>query len=188
MVPHPRPSRARGRAAAGPSQRDRWALDVGLVEGGAQLAWFSRWNAAEFTARVYGGCEPGEFDLATQWFGWMNVLDDRLESTPLADLPAQLGPLTDVFTASAVASQRHPGTALSGALADLWERTRTRMSASWQARMAYLWDQCAEGFAWEARNRLSRRPPSLADYLARRADAGGAQFCLALAEACTGMS
>jgi hypothetical protein len=158
-----------------------WAGQVGLVEDDLQLAWYSRWNAAEFTARVYGRCDPDSFDLATQWFGWMNVLDDRLESTPLADLPAQLGPLADVF-GGAIGRPRKPATSLSGALADLWERTRGPMSPAWQARMAYLWDQCAEGFLWEARNRILGRPPGLADYMARRVDAGGAQFCLALAE------
>jgi hypothetical protein len=157
-----------------------WAADVGLVEDDVQLAWYSRWNAAEFTARVYGRCGPDDFDLATQWFGWMNVLDDRLESTPLEDLPAQLDPLTAVFRGTA---DRGPRTSLSRALANLWERTRELMSPAWRARMAYLWSQCADGFGWEARNRLSGRPPSLDDYMARRVEAGGAQFCLALTEA-----
>jgi hypothetical protein len=161
-----------------------WAADVGLVQDDGQLAWYSRWNAAEFTARVYSRCEPDEFDLATQWFGWMNVLDDRLESTPLEDLPAQLAPLTDIFSGTRDRHLTRPQrrTPLSGALADLWERTRGHMSPAWQGRMAYLWNQCAEGFLWEARNRLIGSPPSLADYMARRVEAGGAQFCLALAE------
>lgn len=154
-----------------------WAVDVGLVAPGPELEWYSRWNPAEFTTRVYGRCENEAFDLATQWFGWMNVLDDRLESLPLTDLPAQLQPLDAVFR-----DGHDDRTPLSAALSDLWARTRTGMSPGWRQRMAYLWGQCSNGFLWEARNRATGRPPPLPDYMARRPAAGGAEFCLSLVE------
>ncbi|MCC2280861.1 terpene synthase family protein [Streptomyces sp. ET3-23] len=161
-----------------------WAEAVGLATPGPELSWYSQWNAAEFAARVFTRCTGEDFALATQWFGWMNVLDDRLETTSLEGLPSQLAPLDMIFESDGAHSNgaHLSATPLSKALADLWARTQPRMSSAWRARMAYLWQQCSQGFLWEARNRLTGHPPRLADYMTRRVAAGGAEFCLALTE------
>jgi hypothetical protein len=157
-----------------------WAQRIGLLRNQNERAWAAAWNVAEFAGRVYGEAE--NLCLAAEWILWMDIFDDAVESLAAEQIPQKVAPLTRILCSDNPIETPADAEPLVGALADLWMRTMVGMSPAWRARIAHAWQCCANGMSWEAANRATHRAPTLHDYIASRASAGGTYFALALTE------
>lgn len=174
------------RSADGPrrqrAQADaiKWAETTALVRSEVERSWAAAWNVAEFTARVYGDTE--DLSLATEWFIWMNLVDEITESFSSENILAELEPVINILRHDDPDGAGVASRPLVAAFADLWQRTRPGMSPAWRARVAHAWKAFVDATPWEQANRAAVKAPTVDAYLANRATAGGTYVALLLTE------
>ncbi|MEV4508716.1 hypothetical protein AB0K00_07125 [Dactylosporangium sp. NPDC049525] len=165
-----------------------WATRHGLLDRPGARAAFARARFANLMARTYPDADPAELQLATAWLISVFALDDHLER---AGDPAATRHLVDEVLDLLTHHDRgthEPDTHESDthepdmhepdmheppkghlrALAEVWRRTRPRVSPAWRARFIGHVGDYLEATVWEAGNRAANRPPPLAEYRTMR--------------------
>lgn len=127
-------------------------------------------------SRAYPDSDETELVLVTDWISCMLVLDDQFDETHLGRAPERLQRVCDEvlgwLPADGSAPDHSPAPveaslsdAFRPAYADLWRRTAAYTSSTWRARFAAHIGAFFDTCVWEARNRLTGRVPSLAEYI-----------------------
>lgn len=144
-----------------------WATRHGLLDRPGARAAFARAKFANLMARTYPDADPADLQLATAWLISVFALDDRLER---AGGPAKTRQLVDqVMDLLSDDREAHdPPKGHLRALAEVWRRTRPRVSPAWRARFTAHVGDYLDATVWEAGNRVANRPPSLAEYRTMR--------------------
>ncbi|AYN39408.1 hypothetical protein D9753_11340 [Streptomyces dangxiongensis] len=151
----------------------------GLVPDQASRDHHARSLLGTLMSRAYPDSGERELALVTDWISCMLVLDDQFDETQLGQDPDRLRRVCDEvlgwLPADGTVPERPPAPVEASlsrvfrpAYADLWRRTAPYTSATWRARFAghigAFFDTCV----WEARNRLTGRVPSVAEYIDHR--------------------
>ncbi len=148
-----------------------WATRHGLLDRPGARAAFARARFANLMARTYPDAGPADLQLATAWLISVFALDDRLER---AGGPAATRHLVDQVVellgddGDEARDASEPPKGHLRALAEVWRRTRPRVSPAWQARFTAHVGDYLEATVWEAGNRAANRPPPLAEYRTMR--------------------
>ncbi len=166
-----------------------WGLALGLLEGDDARRCFDAAKFARLTARAYPRSAPVELALVAEWNLWLFVHDDGCDAASsgrdpeaLLDLYRELGGILRGATARADAA------APVRAFAEVVPRILEPATAAWRARFVAVVDDYFAACLWEARNRASRRVPTLAEYIGRRRDTGAVRTSIAMIERCEGIA
>lgn len=130
-------------------------------------------------SRAYPDSAEKELALVTDWISCMLVLDDQFDETALGQDPDRLRRVCDevlswlppdgtVPTHPPAPEAASLSRVFRPAYADLWSRTASCTSDTWRTRFATHIGAFFDTCVWEARNRLTGRVPSLAEYVDHR--------------------
>lgn len=144
-----------------------WATRHGLLDRPGARAAFARARFANLMARTYPDAAAADLQLSTAWLITVFALDDRLER---AGAPAATRRLVEEVTSLLEddTDQHEPPKGHLRALAEVWRRTRARVSPAWRERFVGHVGDYLEATVWEAGNRAANRPPPLAEYRTMR--------------------
>lgn len=166
-----------------------WGIATGLLDGDEARRRFDAARFARLTARAYPRAGPAELVLVAEWNLWLFVHDDGCDAgasgrdpDALAGTYHRLGAVLRGGAADVDAG------APARALAELVPRIVGPGPAAWRARFVAAVDDYFAACVWEARNRASRRVPTLAEYIRMRRDTGAVRTSIAMIERCEGIA
>ncbi|MDX3771196.1 MULTISPECIES: terpene synthase family protein [unclassified Streptomyces] len=155
-----------------------WLRRYNLLDSETALTRFTSARFADLTGRTHWQASFDDLALVTDWLGWLFVVDDYFDDTPAGrhpDTPRTL--LREALDHLTIPYRDvHPRTALLQALADLWERTATGSSESWQRRFVGHIAEYFDLVVWESRNRAMDQIPDFSAFYDMRRKAAGMVF------------
>jgi hypothetical protein len=154
-----------------------------LLPTARERATFARARFAGLMARAYPDATLADLCLAVSWLIFAFMLDDHLEIA-VGRSPRDQRALAD----DVLGYLRHGappvtlGDPLTGALVDVWTRTRARTGPGWQTRFVPHVAEYLAANAWEADNRRRGRIPPVAEYTRMRRHSAATAMFFDLAE------
>jgi hypothetical protein len=125
-------------------------------------------------------CES-EFDLASQSYAWMILMDDA-GASGFGDDPDLVREFTEANLSAMDGAPAAGSSPSERAFHDIWRRCSLGMSPAWTARARENWCSCLRGFPVEAANRRAGLPMLSAEWLQLRRETGGVKVMLDLTE------
>jgi hypothetical protein len=148
-----------------------WATRHGLLERPGTQAAFAAARFANLMSRAHPAATAANLALATDWLTAIFALDDLLEAALVAEPERMRAGIEDLLVrlpADAVAGTEAFGRPIATALADVWRRTRPRVTDEWRDRFVGHVAEYLHGTIWESGNRARNALPTVAEYLAMR--------------------
>jgi pentalenene synthase len=161
-----------------------WPRAFGLLTSADAEQRHLQGNYPELAARFHPAATGDDLDLGVDQQSWFFLFDDQFDDARGRDpewVRQLTDPVIDVLTSPRDAAPPD-ATPLVAAFADLWARSRERMSPSWCARAAQNWRRYLAGHVTEAVNRGQNARPSFASHLLLRQDTCGVPPILDIAE------
>ncbi|HEY7124891.1 MAG TPA: terpene synthase family protein [Ktedonobacterales bacterium] len=151
-----------------------WVQRVGLVQTTAELARFDAALFWQLIAQSYPEAPWEILTIAHDWSCWGFFLDDFDDSSEAAIQPAALQRFF-VQLLAILRDEPLPGERplLCQVVEDIWKRVHRYSSSEWRHRFASTLSESLAAYQWEAQNRVSRRIPSLVEYIEYRRKTGG---------------
>ncbi|MEV5678201.1 pentalenene synthase [Streptomyces sp. NPDC052179] len=182
-IPFPRRvSPDAGRATAGHLV---WPSSFGLLRGPDAVQRHARGAYPELAGRFHPSATGADLGLGVDQQSWFFLFDDAFDGSMGQDRERAkklVHAVAEVLEAPSPLPPTRAAPPLALAFADLWERSREGMSASWQARAAANWHAYLAGHVTEAANRSGGAGPSSTGHVTLRRDTCGVPPILDLAE------
>jgi hypothetical protein len=184
------------RIAAGADEAHRaalhWATRHGLLERPRAQAAFAAARFANLIARGYPAASVSSLSLGAAWLTAVFALDDLLEAKLVAEPAESRAAITGLLSwlrggLEAPPASRVLGRPLTGALAEVWQRTLPRVSPEWRTRFVEHFAAYLNGTIWESDNRAQGRQPTSTEYLVMRQHTAAIEMFFDLIEPMNGI-
>ncbi len=151
-----------------------WIQRVGLVQTAAELARFEAARYWQLIAQGYPEIPWEILTIAHDWSCWGFFLDDFDDASAAATQPDTLQRFfAQILAILYDAPLLSEPPLLLQVGEDIWRRMHRYSSSAWRHRFASTMSESLAAYQWEAQNRVSRRIPSLVEYIEYRRKTSG---------------